>query len=51
MPTIDIPADPSEPGRISVSLQLGVADVQSITEVLRQALYLAQLDPAGGKDR
>ena len=51
MGIVEIPANPSAPGHISVQLNLDVADVQSINRLLHQAASLSFLGPADGTTR
>ncbi len=51
MGAIDIPANPSAPGHLSVRLQLDATEVHSLSSLLQQAVQLVGADPAGASDR
>ncbi|KAL3154336.1 hypothetical protein ABBQ32_013819 [Trebouxia sp. C0010 RCD-2024] len=48
MGIVNIPANPSAPGHISVKLHLDITDVQSINSLLRHAKSIALQEPAAG---
>ena len=47
MGSIDIPANPSAPGHVSVRLSLDATQMQSLSSLLQQAVHLVQTTSAG----